>query len=127
MSIRNVTGALIPRQRACSLLEKACKAAWQEHDRRGGGGVIAFRVVVAFLFVMCADVSLAIPNVAGSELELYTGASVDTRAEGYEYLGLGFGQSIDQHWTFMEKIVGNYLHYEYDSNSNTIRARAPGV
>ena len=32
--------------------------------------MIAFRVVVALLFVICADVSLTIPNVAGSELEL---------------------------------------------------------
>ena len=27
----------------------------------------------------------------------------------------------------MEKLIGNYLHYEYDSGLNNIRARAPGV
>jgi hypothetical protein len=69
----------------------------------------------------------SLPTVMASELELYTGASVDTRAEGYEYFGIGLGQPISEHWTFMEKLVGNYLHYEYDSGSHTIRARAPGV
>jgi len=62
-----------------------------------------------------------------AELELYTGASVDTRAEGYGYFGLGLGQPINDHWTFMEKAVGYFLHYEYDSGSNTIRAKAPGT
>lgn len=65
--------------------------------------------------------------LVASELELNTGASLDTRAEGYEYFGLGLGQSLNDHWTFMEKIVGNFLHYEYDSGSSSIRASAPGV
>jgi hypothetical protein len=60
------------------------------------------------------------------ELELYTGASVDTSA-GLQYFGVGVGQPINDHWTFMEKLIVNYLHYEYDSGSNNIRARAPGM
>lgn len=65
--------------------------------------------------------------VMASELELYTGASVDTRGQGYEFFGVGFGQQISDRWTFMEKLIGNYLHYEYDSGSRNISARAPGV
>ena len=37
--------------------------------------------------------------VTASELELYTGVSVDTRAQGYEYFGVGVGQQISDHWT----------------------------
>ena len=66
-------------------------------------------------------------TVMASELELYTGATVDTEAEGYEYFGLGVGQSLSDHWTFMEKLIGNFLHYEYESGSHNIRAKAPGV
>ncbi len=68
-----------------------------------------------------------IPNTIASELELYTGVSVDTRAQGYEYFGLGLGQSLTDHWTFMEKAFANYLHYQYDSDGTEIRAKAPGA
>jgi Cellulose biosynthesis protein BcsS len=68
----------------------------------------------------------AAPALA-SELELNTGATVDTRGQGYEYFGLGLGQSINEHWTFTEKLVGNFLHYQYDSGTRNIRASAPGV
>jgi len=61
-----------------------------------------------------------------SELELYTGAAVDTQAQGYEYFGLGYGQPINDQWTFMGKLIGNFLHYEYESGSDNIRAKAPG-
>jgi hypothetical protein len=86
---------------------------------KGFERLTAYCVWSALFF--CASIVMA------SELELYTGASVDTEAEGYEYFGLGLGQSINDHWTFMEKLIGNYLHYEYDSGPHTIRARAPGV
>ena len=62
-----------------------------------------------------------------AELELYTGASVDNHGQGFEYLGLGLGQPLNDHWTFMGKILGNYLHYEYESGFRDIRAKAPGV
>jgi Cellulose biosynthesis protein BcsS len=72
-------------------------------------------------------VSFAASEVICSELEMYTGVSLDTEAEGYEYFGLGLSQPVSSGWMVTEKIIANYLHYEYDSNSNTIRARAPGV
>ncbi len=61
------------------------------------------------------------------ELELYTGGTVDTRGQGYQYFGLGVGQPVTERWTFMGKVVGNYLHYQYESGPRIIRASAPGV
>jgi hypothetical protein len=89
--------------------------------------VRSFKILVAFLLWTLPNFTFTAPMLIASELELYTGASLDTRAEGYEYFGLGLGQSLNDHWTFMEKIVANFLHYEYDSGSHSIRARAPGV
>jgi len=95
---------------------------------RGGAKAKNFRwqvcLIVCFIW---ASSLLDRSIVLASELEFYTGASVDTRAQGYEYFGFGLGQSINDHWTFTEKLIGNYLHYEYDSGSNNIRAKAPGV
>ena len=68
-----------------------------------------------------------LPLAQASELELYTGASVDTRGQGFEYFGLGLGQPLDDHWTFMGKLMGNFLHYKYESDSKLISATAPGV
>ncbi len=86
-----------------------------------------FKNLVALVLWVVPTFTFTVPRVIASELELYTGASLDTRAEGYEYFGLGAGQSLNDHWTFMEKAIANFLHYEYDSNSHNIRARAPGA
>lgn len=85
------------------------------------------KTLVAFVIWSAPIFVFIVPNGMASELELYTGVSLDTRAEGYEYFGLGLGQSINDHWTFMEKAIANYLHYEYDSNGTDIRAKAPGA
>jgi hypothetical protein len=69
----------------------------------------------------------SLPPAAATEVEIYTGGTVDTRGQGYEYFGLGVGQPLNDHWTFMGKLVGNYLHYEYDSGSPNIKAKAPGA
>jgi len=70
---------------------------------------------------------LYLPSAKASEVELYTGASVDTRGQGFEYFGVGLGQPLNEHWTFMGKLMGNFLHYEYESGSQLIRAKAPGA
>ena len=93
----------------------------------GGAGAKKFSWQL-FLITCCVWASCLYPRaVLASELEFYTGATVDTEGQGYEYFGLGFGQPINAQWTLMGKIIGNYLHYEYDSGSNSISARAPGA
>jgi hypothetical protein len=70
---------------------------------------------------------LRTPSAMPAELELYTGVTIDTQAQGYEYFGIGYGHPITDHWTFMGKVIGNFLHYEYESGSDNIRAKAPGA
>jgi len=92
-----------------------------------GGEVKSFRRRRC-LITGCAVAAWLYANAAvASELELYTGVAVDTHGQGYEYVGLGAGQAVNDRWTFMGKIIGNFLHYEYESGSRDIRARAPGV
>ncbi|MGE5302606.1 MAG: cellulose biosynthesis protein BcsS [Alphaproteobacteria bacterium] len=86
-----------------------------------------FKTLVAFVLWFAFIFTFHVPRLVASELELYTGVNLDTRAEGYEYFGLGLGQSLNDHWIFMEKAIANFLHYEYDSNSHMIRAKAPGA
>lgn len=58
---------------------------------------------------------------------MVAGGTVDARGQGYQYYGLGAGAGVSDQWSWMVKIIGNFLRYEYEAGGRTIKARVPGA
>ncbi len=61
------------------------------------------------------------------DISSFGGGEVDTRGQGFLFLGLEIGQKIKRDLSFRARLVPNYLIYKYKSGERTIKANSPGV
>src|SRR4030043_870334 len=80
-----------------------------------------FMIQIALLiFILPSSVFSADPS-------LFSGGEIDTRGQGFSYLGFDITQKVTQHLSLAGRITPNYLTYKYRDGIQRIRAKSPGV
>lgn len=77
--------------------------------------------------IWAAESEINTPDAVVYGVEMYSGCQIDTHGQGYGYIGAGLDRNVSDHWALTAKIFGSHLIYEYESNADEIKARAPGV
>ncbi|MBU2563694.1 MAG: cellulose biosynthesis protein BcsS [Actinobacteria bacterium] len=77
--------------------------------------------------VEAADTKDKTPAPVTYAQEMYSGWYTDTEGQGYGYIGAGLDRIMSDHWALSAKLFTSYMYYKYDSGSDTIKAKVPGV
>ena len=68
-----------------------------------------------------------VESASAVDLEVLGGAEVDSRSQGYRYLGAGLRHRLDDHWTILARVTGSGLRYEFEAEGQTLHAHAVAV
>lgn len=58
-------------------------------------------------------------------MDINAGWYVDTKNQGYGFLGIGLDHNINSSRSLTAKIIAGYLNYQYESGPATIKAKVP--
>jgi hypothetical protein len=67
------------------------------------------------------------PSAFAAEVSMFGGGEIDTRGQGFSYLGFDVTQDIGKGFALSARVTPNYLTYKYRSGNELIRAHSPGV
>jgi hypothetical protein len=67
------------------------------------------------------------PSAFSAEVSTYGGGEIDTRGQGFSYLGIDITEQIGKGFALSARVTPNYLTYKYRSGNQLIRAHSPGV
>lgn len=84
---------------------------------------VSYQILTVFF-----PLSLSITgHVLAFEIEGLAGVEIDSRSQGYRYLGIGLTQSMDSQWKVLARLTGAGLHYEFVSDDETLGANVYAV
>lgn len=66
-------------------------------------------------------------SVFPADLSLFAGGEIDTRGQGFSYLGVDITQKFTQNLSLAGRITPNYLTYRYRDGNHLIRAKSIGM
>jgi len=87
----------------------------------------AKRVIFAFLLVSSFLAIFLKPCSSATEFSLFAGGEIDTRGQGFSYLGIDLTQKIYENISVSGRVTPNYLTYKYRSGDHLIKAVSPGL
>jgi hypothetical protein len=87
----------------------------------------AKRVFFAFILVYLFLAVFLSPYSSATEVSLFAGGEIDTRGQGFSYLGADLTQKIYENISVSGRVTPNYLTYKYRSGDHLIRAVSPGL
>jgi hypothetical protein len=67
------------------------------------------------------------PSAFSAEISTFGGGEIDTRGQGFSYLGIDLTEPIGKGFSLAARVTPNYLTYKYRSGDRLIRAHSPGV
>ena len=67
------------------------------------------------------------PLAIAAESSLFSGGDIDTRGQGFAYLGIDVTQKIYENISVSGRVIPNYLTYKFRSGDHTVRANSPGL
>lgn len=82
--------------------------------------------IVIWGFILVCSFFLC-PNGFAAEASLFAGGEIDTRGQGFSYLGFDLTQKIYENVSISARAIPNYLTYRYRSGSELVRADSPGL
>jgi len=87
----------------------------------------AKRVIFAFLLVSGFLAIFLNPCSSAAEFSIFAGGEIDTRGQGFSYLGIDLTQKIYENISISGRVTPNYLTYKYRSGDHLIKAVSPGL
>ena len=67
------------------------------------------------------------PLALAADASLFSGGQIDTRGQGFSYVGLDITQKIYQNISIAGRLIPNYLTYKFPSGDESVRATSPGL
>lgn len=67
------------------------------------------------------------PNGFTADFSLFSGGEIDTRGQGFSYLGLDITQKVYKNLSLSGRLTPNYLTYKFRYGDDLIRAKSPGL
>lgn len=77
-------------------------------------------VTVCLTFLFCS-LGLA------AEASLFAGGEIDTRGQGFSYLGVDVTQKVYDHISIAGRLIPNFLTYKFYNGDELVRATSPGL
>lgn len=62
-----------------------------------------------------------------AEASLFAGGEIDTRGQGFSYLGVDLTQKVYEHLFIAGRLIPNFLTYRFHSGDELVRATSPGL
>lgn len=87
----------------------------------------SYMVEIGFLLVASGLIFFSSSSSFAADAFLIAGGEVDTRGQGFSYLGMDLTQGIYENISISGRLIPNYLTYKYRSGNEMIRASSPGA
>ena len=84
-------------------------------------------VVSSFVLAYAFSTFFFCPPALAVDASLFAGGEIDTRAQGFSYLGVDLTQKIYKNVSISGRLIPNFLTYKFRSGDEMIRATSPGL
>lgn len=85
------------------------------------------RIILGFILACSSLIMFSCPLAIAAESSLFSGGDIDTRGQGFAYLGLDVTQKVYENLSISGRVIPNYLTYKFRSGDDTVRANSSGI
>ena len=86
-----------------------------------------FWKIAACIMIFAGTFFMTAGRALSYEIEGLSGFEIDSKQQGYRYLGIGLEQSLSSDLKILGRILSSALRYEFDSGSETLSAHSFSV